>query len=109
MRYKSTVFRLVTLFPETGNASDRRRFGPRTVINDLSVENIRNSLMQPPRRSFFFNLGSLIFDHPVHIRKQTQSSITQHSFIKIHTQAHKYIISAMSSYGLNMAYHSRNM
>ena len=46
---KSTVFRLEARFRETGSVSDRKLSVYPTVLNDVSVENIRHSL------EIFFN------------------------------------------------------
>jgi hypothetical protein len=48
---KLTAFRLVAHFRETGSGSDRKRSGRPTELHDISVENIRNSLLQSPRIS----------------------------------------------------------
>ena len=45
---KSTVFHLVACFCERGNMSDQECSCHPTVLNDVSVGNIRHSLVQSP-------------------------------------------------------------
>jgi hypothetical protein len=47
---KSKVFRLVAAFLVTGSVSDREPSGRPVVFNDVSVEDIRHSLVQSPRK-----------------------------------------------------------
>lgn len=46
---KPTLFRLLSRFGKTSNVSDRKVFGRPTALNDVSVKNIRNSLVKSPR------------------------------------------------------------
>jgi hypothetical protein len=53
---KPTVFRLIACFREKGIVKDRKLSGRPAVLNDVSMENIRHSLVQSPRKSFIYNI-----------------------------------------------------
>ena len=48
---KSAVFHLVACFYERASMSDQKLFCHPTMLNDVSVGNIRHSLVQSPRKS----------------------------------------------------------
>jgi hypothetical protein len=56
----STVSRLVNRFRHTGSVQDRNRSGRASVLNDDSLDDIRQTLLRSPRKSL--NKTLLFFD-----------------------------------------------
>jgi hypothetical protein len=48
---KTTVYRIITKFEETGSVCDRKHNRRRTVLNDNTLQDVRLSLLQSPSKS----------------------------------------------------------
>jgi hypothetical protein len=48
---KSTIFRLVNRFRDTGSVQDKNRSGRPSVLSDDSLDDIRQTLLRSPRNS----------------------------------------------------------
>jgi hypothetical protein len=61
---KSTVSRLVNRFRDTGSVQDRNRSGRLSVLSDNSLDDIRQTLLRSPRKSwekFLFRVDYLSY------------------------------------------------
>jgi hypothetical protein len=48
---KTTIYRIITKFEETGSVCDRKHNRRRTVLNDDTPEELKLSLLQSPSKS----------------------------------------------------------